>query len=63
MRNTKSFTSAVQSPNNLGTFALTLGAFAGIVNNNLLNGPKLADHIESIRQDPGCNRQNECPAD
>ena len=36
----------------LGTFALTLGAFAGIVNNNLLNGPKLADHIESIRHDP-----------
>lgn len=36
----------------LGTFALTFGAFAGIVNNNLLNGPKLADHIESIRHDP-----------
>jgi hypothetical protein len=36
----------------MGTFALTLGAFAGIVNNNLLNGPKLADHIESIRHDP-----------
>ena len=36
----------------LGTFALTLGAFAGIVNDNLLNGPKLADHIESIRHDP-----------
>jgi hypothetical protein len=35
-----------------GTFALTLGAFAGIVNNNLLNGPKLADHIQSIRHDP-----------
>lgn len=36
----------------LGTISLTLGAFAGIVNNNLLNGPKLADHIEAIRHDP-----------
>lgn len=36
----------------LGTFALTLGAFTGIVNNNLLNGPKLADRIDSIRHDP-----------
>ena len=36
----------------LGTLSLTVGAFAGIVNNNLLNGPRLADHIESIRHDP-----------
>jgi hypothetical protein len=36
----------------MGTFSLTFGAFAGIVNNNLLNGPKLADHIEAIRHDP-----------
>jgi len=52
MRNTKSLRVLSKVLIVLGTFALTLGAFAGIVNNNLLNGPKLADHIESIRQDP-----------
>jgi hypothetical protein len=36
----------------LGTLSLTIGALAGIVNNNLLNGPRLANHIESIRHDP-----------
>ena len=52
MRNSKSFVVLSKVLIILGTFALTLGAFAGIVNNNLLNGPKLADHIESIRHDP-----------
>ena len=52
MRNSKSFRVLSKVLIILGTFALTLGAFAGIVNNNLLNGPKLADHIEAIRHDP-----------
>ena len=52
MRNSQSFRMLSKVLIILGTFALTLGAFAGIVNNNLLNGPKLADHIESIRHDP-----------
>ena len=52
MKNSRSLTVLSKVLIILGTFALTLGAFAGIVNNNLLNGPKLADHIESIRHDP-----------
>ena len=52
MRNSRSLTVLSKVLIIFGTFALTLGAFAGIVNNNLLNGPKLAEHIESIRQDP-----------
>jgi hypothetical protein len=52
MRNSRSLTILSKVLIIFGTFALTLGAFAGIVNNNLLNGPKLADHIQSIRHDP-----------
>jgi hypothetical protein len=52
MRTSKSFQVLSKVLIVLGTFALTLGAFSGIVNNNLLNGPKLAGHIESIRQEP-----------
>ena len=52
MRNSRSVTILSKVLIILGTFALTLGTFAGIVNNNLLNGPKLADHIQSIRHDP-----------
>lgn len=52
MRNSRSLTVLSKVLIILGTFALTLGTFASIVNNNLLNGPRLADHIESIRHDP-----------
>jgi len=52
MRNSKSFLLLSKVLIILGTFSLTLGAFAEIANSNLLNGPKLANRIESIRHDP-----------
>lgn len=36
----------------LAIFSLTFGVIAGILDNNLLNGPRFADHVESVSKDP-----------
>ena len=41
----------------VGCVLLLLGSVAGVVNRQVLDGPRFADHVESIRTDPDVTRE------
>src|SRR5262245_10243694 len=41
----------------LGSVALLAGTFAGIVNRNVLDGPRFARHVDAMREDPAVANQ------